>query len=255
MANLPEFYCTEVHKNSKYFANISVVRRLKVGDYGFVKNGIYEHRGNIQDLKSFKVHLKISKNTSLPINSSSKGVKKSKISPKANVNGLFDVGVEINFKKAQSYFLNASEGSKSESLDNVDEVAVELLRLINLNKWNKNYVFINEVVSAKYTTLLISSESDNSVQITGQAKLKEFSFGDLGAKIHHTSQKSLSTTILAKPKWTPLFYGIQLQQSIFSKFLRQSAKSSDIRRKRMAMIRVSKSTGKKLKASDCFKRV
>jgi len=261
MANLPEFYAKEILKNTKYLANLSLTRtKIEVGDYGKVKNGIFRYKGKIKDKNEFKVNLKLDENISLPITSKSEGVSKTKLKTEVVAKDIFNVGINLNFKKKQGYFLDVTKGTKSQSLNNVDEVAVEIIRLYLLGKWDLDTVLIEEVVNGKYTTIIISAESNNNVALTGKGKLKEFSFIDLEGKIQYTSEKSLSNSIVAKKNYSHLFYGLKLNHGILKKLLGFEPKSGDVGRvEAFAVftipIKRKMKSGKIFKASDCLTRV
>ena len=262
MVRLPNYYAKEVLKNTGYIPNTSISGRImQIGDFGIMENGVFEFKGNLlRHKRNFNTKLDISIHKSLPITSKSNGVSKANIKATAVGQGIFDVGIKLTFKKKKGYFLDITTGALSETLNNVDEVAAEIIRLYLVGEWNEDHVVVNEVINGEFTTILISDESNNKVQINGKSKKPIFSFLDIQGNVSASHEKSMVTKIVAKPKVSHLFYGIKLQLSLLNKLLGFDPNVGQVHRfTKSATLNIPLKTktknGKIFRASQCFSKI
>lgn len=194
-------YCKEISKQVHYRPTWIPTHKAKLGDYGLIKDEVFQRWGNISDSK-YKIPVKKSKDqASVDINYKSSGSREIEVDVGVDVNEIVKATTKIQFTKSHSVLFNLA-GVTTTRLANYHEVAEKLLSL-GKTQWNYDFRVITEIVKAKSSTIIITSGKNAS--ITLEANSPVLDFADVNLKLKAKSSHKISTKILTKSEFIPAF--------------------------------------------------
>lgn len=205
-------YTRELYRQFKYLAAWLPGTPFALGDIGILKGREFTKIGNLKDEK-FKIDFDIEKDTTpADINHSSKGAVTISIkaagsaSPSGSTLTQADAGVTVEFSKENAILFKA-KGTLNNTIKNQIKLGDQILELYKEGKWDKDYVVITELVEAKSSTIMISSEKTGKIELkaNGQAGNNAIDIADASLGFSTTFSKGLSTEIIAESGLTPLF--------------------------------------------------
>ena len=169
-------------QNSMYAAWFPVTNTLKVGDFGLVEGGVFRSMGNIRD--TFNVDFKTEQGPSTKVDLASEGVTVVRIAGGAEVpafppSGDIEAKLNVSFSKENSFLVKAN--LTCEKMSNIQEVAWALDKT---KRWKNKYKVIESVYVGKESVVILSSNSNTTVGLTGNAEaLKMLEAGSASADI------------------------------------------------------------------------
>ncbi|MDR0982227.1 MAG: hypothetical protein LBM07_03145 [Culturomica sp.] len=201
-------------------------KHYNLGDYGFLKDNIFEYQGNVTQLSDdFK--FEIDKDPTPSDKDYSFGTKKNiKTEGEITIDVIKGVNVStkfsIEFSNAGSIVYEAKNVSTHRIAD-IAALGVQIkkfkdLKILGKNgvEWDNNYVVITEIDIAESATIMLSNTKGSEVcfAVKGDIGIADFKLSDpkLGWKI--TSETGEIVKYIAKEGVTPFFRLMGLKRSI-----------------------------------------
>ena len=183
MSRLAKEYNRALRKqNSMYAAWFPVTNTLKLGDFGLVEGGVFRSMGNIRD--TFNVDFKTEEGPSTKVDLASEGVTVVRFAGGAEVpafpsSGDVEAKLNVNFSKENSFLVKANLTCRK--MSNIQEVA---WALDETARWKKKYKVIESVYVGKESVVILSSQSNVTVGLSGNAEaLKLLEAGSASADV------------------------------------------------------------------------
>ena len=179
-------YMNEMHEEFHYYATWEPGTPLSIGDVGVLNHNEFNREANLDDLNiKYQVLRDPSSN---PLRYVSKGNTSimTKIAGEANIPGVkglkvADAGVVINFKKEKGVAFEAL-GVTHQTIKNIIALKQDIINAYKEKKWQKEWVVITDLISAKSATVLISKAADASVELHAKADVPDLSIANVDAK-------------------------------------------------------------------------
>jgi hypothetical protein len=213
-------YANELHQQFGYLATWLPTAHLELGDYGTIKDGVFERGGNLKDLGikfAAGTHADAGDLEYASADAVSQELKAAGNAPvTAGPGGSVDATVGISFKRANAVLLQASN-CKTSIISNIDEVAHTVLSRYAEGEWPDDRVVITDLMSVGTLTVLISSGANAEIDLSvkgnvgsGVAKL-----ASANASYSATKVSSIGTRIIGQKGATPLFKARGIKRSLF----------------------------------------
>lgn len=194
-------YCKEISEQIHYRPTWMPTHKAKLGDYGLIKDEVFQRWGNISGSK-YKISVKKSKDqATADLHYKSRGSREIEVDGGVDAAGIAKAAIKIQFSKAHSVFFNLA-GVTTARLDNYHEVAEKIMSL-GKSQWNYDFRVITEIVKAKSSTIIITSGKNASITLGVDSPV--MNFANINLKLNAKSSSKISTKILTKSGFIPAF--------------------------------------------------
>ncbi len=220
-------YRREIRRQTGYEATWLPMVRVRPGDVGTLRGGEYNQIGTLRDFGiDFAVeegHVKAS------FDYVSRGVSKRLGTAASRTTFQPDLGsasVTVTFARADAILFSAV-GCRSSRLTAQQEAGRKVIDLYRRDLWLPDYAVVTESVSAAGATILMSSDSNASIDLGVKvaADLVNLSLGDVPLGWRSLSEDHMSLSIVAEQSLTPLFRASAVRRSLFGRRLFRSLAS------------------------------
>jgi len=149
-------YCKEITKQIHYRPTWLPTHKAKLGDYGLIKDEVFQRWGNISGSK-YKISVKKSKDqATTDIHFKSSGSREIVVDGGVNAAGIAKAAIKIQFSKAHSVFFNLA-GVTTVRLANYHEVAEKIMSL-GKSQWNYDFRVITEIVKENPVSFMLKQK-------------------------------------------------------------------------------------------------
>ncbi len=219
-------YCKQIREELRRHANFPPNRPLALGDYGTVRDHVFERLGNVAQLG-----LSVEAN---PGSGESSFVFKSRgsVSFELVAKGEIQPGgvpaakaaIELRFSRENAVFFAAS-GCRVTGVKDLKALEEDLLGLVRQERWETDYYVVTEVYEAARTTAVASSDRDSEIRIEAESPaLETIRLGDASLELEVKRSRNVSLEIVTAHAQTPLMQLSRLR-GIFRDELRPEALS------------------------------
>lgn len=215
-----EQYTDEMKKKFGYLATWLPGTPFILGDIGILNDNVFTHVAFLNDFNiQFDPRIdengddvEYSSQGSVSIATKMSGT----IAPQGSTLGDIDAGFIVEFGNENSVFFKAND-IKTNLIENTAKLGEQILSLYREGRWNKNWVIITELVSAKTATILISNSTNAKIELRANANIdaKKLDIADAKFDFGATFSKGMDTKIIAQSGLTPLFKVMGLKSRIF----------------------------------------
>lgn len=220
--NAAAHYLKEIKKKSVgYRPTWEPNKTLKIGDVGKLENGVFVKWSNLEKLK---IPLEVGHDdregsvfdltTENGVNVHAKA--EGKVDPKVPSLGKMDTGFGVEFKRANSILFKI-EGYLTHQINNLGEIAQEVLKRYKNDEWDEDYVIINELVEAKKATIMMSSEGGVTIGLKAKGNVggKALSIADADLDAGADSSGKLAINIAGAAGITPLYRAVGIKKKFW----------------------------------------
>jgi len=218
----PQFqYTNDLKKHFGYYATWNPGLHLQLGDIGILQGNVFTRIGH---LRFQKINFEVNADDTTPADISYKteGAVNvtTKLSGTAALPGSIlkdtDAGLTIEFNKKNAIFFEADQTLTSTIADTIG-LGEAVLKSFEDGKWDKNWVVITELVTAKAATILISSLAGAKIElkVTTSVSAPAIDLADASLGLSTQFSKSMDTTIIAQAGITPLFKAMKIRTPLF----------------------------------------
>jgi hypothetical protein len=209
--SLPQkYYLEHVFNNTKYRANWLPDKPLRIGDIGKLENGLFTLYTTLE-MEQIKCAVRDSV-SELAFDYSSKNTVI--ITPSVDTGNALGLAlntpvkgkVTINFTESNGVVLQMT-GSKIRVIENLAEIEKIILEKFRNKDWPKEWVIISELVITDNATIIISTSSNNQIELGCSAHLSLGNNNLADPKLGLTliSEKGSSTKIFGASGLTPFY--------------------------------------------------
>ncbi len=213
-------YTNELKDHFGYYATWNPDVPLSLGDIGILINNLFTKISNISELNLSIEELKDDSETDLEYNSNGNVSVSTKlegsVAPQGSALTNLDAGIIIEFGKENSIFFKANKTLTSTLKDSI-KLGEKVLELFSQGKWNKRWVIITELVTAKSGTIIISNNINGKIELKANADVHATKLDVADADFNFSTQfsRGLETKIISEQGLTPLFKLMGIKTKIF----------------------------------------
>jgi hypothetical protein len=218
---LSKLYATHLHKNLQPFhANWEPDFPIKIGDYGYLKDKIFNKIGNIEnDFKEELQERQIVLETTVTDGESVKSFKSDNtvnvsFYAKGELQNIANAALKVSFGKVNGVFFNAS-GCKYENLNNIRKIGGFLREKYEAGEWKKDYYLITDIVNSNNTILLISEKSTGDIILEATSPLiQQISLADASLELKVNSNNCAGYTFESKKNLKLMFRLAKINETL-----------------------------------------
>lgn len=211
MANPSKFYLTHIHQQSGgYRATWNPGKPLEIGAIGKLEKGVFNQYATLAD-KGIPMNVKTSiSSLNMDYTSHDSVAINTKLSGKAPVAGSaltdLDAGFSFDFKGDKSIVFQTG-GYKTAVIANLEEIEQKILAAYEDGSWDKDSVIITELITADTATIIISTSSNNTLELKATANVgtPALKLADASLGLTIAQEKGSSMKFLAEAGLTPLY--------------------------------------------------
>ncbi|MEN6342441.1 MAG: hypothetical protein ABFC89_07755 [Methanospirillum sp.] len=117
-----------------------------------------------------------------------------------------DAGFSVRFSREKSTVFFANNVVEK-TIDDLDSLTSDIASLYKKEgtTWKDTYVVVTKVICPESATILISRDSDASIDLKAEAQVPHMNIASIDANFSVQSQAGLHTAIVATDRLTPLF--------------------------------------------------
>ncbi len=201
-------YATQLFRELGYWGTWLPSNQIRLGDIGIFKKGCFHRVSSLeaeqisfnQSIRSGAVSHQFMSKGAVNIQTKLSG----DIGLSNSILSKEDAGINIEFKSENAIYFKV-EDAKTSIVDGIIELESEILQLFEVGRWQKDWVFVNELVTAKECIVLVSDGKDAKVEFKVGTDSKGAIDVKLGAHHKMVHEKSMGYKMLAHTKTTPLF--------------------------------------------------
>lgn len=215
MVSLERSYAKELHSNFKeYYANFPPNRRVELGDYGTVKNGIFSRIGPGATLGVTLSESQVGHPGTFQFTSAGNvGIHLGGAG--AIAGGLGKANAKIEFGSSGGVFFVAA-GAEVQEFADMGALRKQVLELFFADGWAPEWALVTRRVVAEALTLVVSQEPGAFIELeaSGQA---EISLSDPRAALGVVarSSRSIGCQFVAERATTPFVSLIRVKRRVF----------------------------------------
>lgn len=204
---LGQQYCRQLRKQfSGLHANFPPNRPLALGDYGVIRDDVFQRLGSIRQLGiqfdaidgQAQSTFQFKSTGSVDVTFVAKG--------DILLGGIPAVraALEVKFSRPDAVFFNAA-GCNITQIDNVTAVGQALTTLLNQGRWETDYYVVTNLVKAAQTTVLASADRNAEVKLEAKSDdLPQIDMADASLDLRIKSTRSTALEIVTAHEQTPL---------------------------------------------------
>jgi len=220
---LPQrYYLEHMFENTGYRANWLPDRPLRIGDIGKLEDGLFTLYTTLEQQQigyslregSSELDMDYSSKSSVSIETGVSTGDALSLALSTPVSGR----VTINFTDSNGIVFQMT-GAKKNVIENLADVEDAVLNKYTSGEWPKEWVVISEVVMTDHATIIISTSSNNKIELGCEAQIgfSQSKLADPKLNLTLISEKGSSTKIFAANNLTP-FYQVK---GVYEPFLRK----------------------------------
>jgi len=224
MANAMKTYLKHMHNKFNYRATWQPSRPVKIGTYGKIIRGVFSEYGTIKELER-KTGISITltkKDSSDVLEYTSEGSVnittklEGKASDASDLLNIEEAGFVVEFSEEDSIVFKV-QGVGSEEISNKEQLEKAIIELYNKGQWDKEFVIISEVLSAKSATILISDSSNAKIEIkaNGEIGAEKLDIADAALNFQVLQAQGIGVKLIATAGITPLFKLLRLKRKFW----------------------------------------
>lgn len=211
MASARSKYLTEISGQWQYLPTWLPGRTVRLGQVGHFDRGAVEVDGDLS-AHGFDIVEDVDQSQSSLSYSSERAVEWGWTADASLATGE-RADVEVTFSRANAVLFHAYEAVEHR-VSNLAELKSLILELDAKDTWPSRSAVIVSVVSARATTVMISSSSDASVVCEAKAGASLGSLADPRLGLRQRSARNMDTTIVADGNLTPLYQALILRRGL-----------------------------------------
>jgi hypothetical protein len=215
MTGIESIYAEAVHRNfRRFFANYPPNSPVGIGALGFVRNYVFD----VDRVNALKPATKIDSGhdgtfafqhgKSISFSSVSKG------ELQAGGNLASSAKLSISFGHGKSIFFNAA-GCTVRVVADRDRLAKEILSRFARKEWNAEHVIVTGIVKASALTLLATSDSGGSVELTATSDVPSIDLANASTRLKALQSTSVQTQFVTARSTVPLLIVGQIVKRVF----------------------------------------
>lgn len=217
MADIWKQYTNEVYAALRYLASWPPSSRVEVGDIAVMQDRSLERQLSLRDLDIDTAVLHGSEIHDRGWASSGTV----KLSANASASGPVHPGVtggtecEVSFHAKHAILLRAGR-SREDSMDRLDRVKREMLRLHNEGKWNSEWVLVTHVVHAGSLLVLVSNQKGASARlsVSGSVGADALALALARSNVTLVGASGMAYEEHSEQDATPLYLAIRVQERV-----------------------------------------
>src|SRR5687768_3879403 len=159
-------YCKQLKEELRRHAVFPPNRPVNLGDYGVLRDHVFERLGNVTQLGITFQTIDGSGQTSFQFKS--KGKVEFSLFGKGDIQpgGVPAVraGIELKFGRANAVFF-AAAGCTVRAIDDLRKIESALIALLNQGRWEPDFYVVTEINHSARTTSIASADSDCEVRL------------------------------------------------------------------------------------------
>jgi hypothetical protein len=206
MMSLAAQYCKELRRELRRHANFPPNRPVALGDYGVVRDDVFDRLGNVADLGiRFSTVDGAGQST---FQFKSQGSVDFELIAKGDVQpgGVPAVraGLDMKFHREHAVFFTAA-GCTVKAVANIAELGRVLIELLRQGRWESDYYVVTEVNHAERTTAVASGEKGSEIRLEADSPaLEQIKLADASLSLHVKRSKSMALEIVTEEAQIPL---------------------------------------------------
>jgi hypothetical protein len=217
MADVVEYYLTEMADKFHYYAAWLPGISLRLGDIGiindqnqFIPKTSLKSRGIAfevrEDAKKNDLKHTSAEGVSISMKAAGDVMAGTKVLKPA------DIGFIAEFGRENAVVFQA-DGVVSTRIEDIDRLTADIAAKAEKNEWKKEWVVITELIAADSSTILISNSNNARVEIKANADVPGLNIASADARLGVAFESGMHTSLVAKNGLTPLFNVAKLESS------------------------------------------
>jgi len=215
MGSIAKTYVDDIHDEwEEVFATWPAGLELKLGDYGYLEDGIFQRMGNIAEKGISGERRDDNNDTAIEYKSSDEVSVVGHAKGSVNVSGVANAkaSLEISFSGKHAVFFKAA-GGKWHTFESPEQIGQQILELFHAGKWKREFLVVTNLLKAGATTVVVSNGSSASVSLEAQADdIEAIDLADASVGLRIKSESNLGLKIIAEGGMTPLFGLMKIQR-------------------------------------------
>ena len=223
---LGQQYCRQLRLNlTGLHANFPPNRPLALGDYGVLRDDVFQRMGNITQLGiTFGT---IDGPASSTFQFKSQGAVDVDLLAKGDVapGGLpvVKAGIEIRFTKQDAVFFNAA-GCTVSQVDDLAAIGNALTALLREGRWDSEFRVVTNLVRATHTTAIASADRNSEIKLEATSDaLAAIDLADASLRLQTKRSRSTALELVTASDQTPLMQLSRLRGLFQKEFRPESA--------------------------------
>jgi triacylglycerol lipase len=214
-------YCKQIRQELRRHANFPPNRPIALGDYGVIKDDIFERLGNIGQLGlRFAVIDGTGQST---FQFKSKGNVSFELIARGDVGAggvpAVRAGLELKFARENSV-LFAAAGCTVKAIDDLRTLESALLQLLDQGRWETDFYVVTEINHASKTTAIASGDRDCEIKLEADSPaLEAIHLADATLSLHVKRSRNTALEIVTESDQIPLMQLARLR-GVFNPVLR-----------------------------------
>ncbi|MBC7924560.1 MAG: lipase family protein [Bryobacteraceae bacterium] len=199
-------YCKQLRRELRRHANFPPNRPVALGDYGVLRDEVFERLGNVRQLGiTFEI---IEGTAQTTFTFKSHGSVDFALIAKGDVQpgGIPAVraGLEVKFSRAEAVFFNAA-GCTVKAIDNVAAVGTALVQLLREGRWEADFHVVTELNLAAKTTAIASADRNSEIRLEAKSPaLEAIQLGDASLDLQVKRSRNTALEIVTEGGNIPL---------------------------------------------------
>lgn len=188
--------------------NFPPTREIELGDYGEMKNGFFDKRGNIRDHEISFVPSE-DKNPSHETFETI-GAVNSNFIAKGDITPIgipaAKASLEIGFSSDKAVFFSTADTVYNE-IEDLNGLGQKIMDLRKVQKWDKRWHIVTKVIQGSNAIVIISGGSDSSIKIEAEADVPNINLADASVKLKFGNNSKTAYKVIV-PKKITLGFGL-----------------------------------------------
>jgi hypothetical protein len=207
-------YQAEMHRNLGFYATWLPGDPIEIGDVGEMVDGRFRRRASLNDLRI--VFALSDVGAAQNVQYTSREGTKVATDATSKVAGVARVEIAIDFS-AEGAFLFHASGLRARRLQNLPDIARQVLAAYEKSHWEKNWLLVEALHAADCATIIVSQDSSAGLTLAAQmeAPLPGLSLADPNAGLEIVSSRGRLVHVIGEHDLHPLFTCFRVRRSIF----------------------------------------
>lgn len=235
-------YTRSIFQSLRYRATWLPSETIRLGSYGFLRNGVFDERGQLKDLKVSVISSQRSAKASF-VYQSSDGVKIT-FKTKGQLSDLFQSiaagsgGALVEFSREGAVVFSAP----SCTVKRISNIRAVEAQLAGVDSWQRDLVVVTRVVQADSATILVSNSGKSRVELKARATTGAGSgLVNLGVGYSSASSTDMAVEIVAQGGLTPLYVVENYRRTLTDTLARRQRRLQPTNRSKVATERTGMS--------------
>lgn len=208
MPGIEQIYSEAVHVNfPRYFANFPPNAAVRLGDYGYLRGDCFDRSGNVSDRYGISTRPRSDESAPATLEFRSGRSVSVKLRSKGDIlpSGIpvVTAGVDVGFARGNSILFNAA-GCKVTEIENIDAFGKRLTALFDEGQWEASSVVVTSFVSVATLTLIISGESNASIELDAVGDLASIDLSHAEILLKAGNERGIASKFVSAQDTTPL---------------------------------------------------